>query len=37
MYAICFDLEPEALRSAYSGPSHTNAYLEIRWMQLEGE
>jgi virulence-associated protein VapD len=30
MYAISFDLDLEALKSAYPGPSYTNAYVEIR-------
>jgi virulence-associated protein VapD len=42
MYAISFDLDQDALKSAYPGSSHTNAYFEIRkilsdegflWMQ----
>ena len=30
MYAITFDLDQDALKNAYPGLSHTNAYVEIR-------
>jgi virulence-associated protein VapD len=30
MYAICFDLDQEALRRHYPSPTHTNAYEDIR-------
>ncbi len=30
MYAITFDLDQDALKRAYPGPSYTNAYVEIR-------
>lgn len=30
MYAIIFDLDTEMLRVSYGGPSHNNAYAEIR-------
>lgn len=30
MYAICFDLDQEALKRHYPAPSYTNAYEDIR-------
>jgi virulence-associated protein VapD len=30
VYAICFDLDQDALARHYPGPSHTNGYGEIR-------
>jgi virulence-associated protein VapD len=35
MYAITFDLDQDALKSAYPGPSHTNAYFEIRKILID--
>src|SRR5215471_6327923 len=30
MYAICFDLDQEALKRHYPAPTHTNAYDDVR-------
>ena len=35
LYAISFDLDQGALKSAYPGPSPTQAYLEIRQILIE--
>lgn len=35
MYALSFDLDMDALRIAYPGPSHQNAYGEIKKILIE--
>ena len=35
MYAITFDLDQDALKKAYPGTSHTNAYVEIRKILID--
>ncbi len=35
MYAITFDLDQDALKNTYPGPSHTNAYVEIRKILID--
>lgn len=35
MYVITFDLDMENLRATYHNDSYTNAYTEIRMLQIE--